>query len=833
MSISGLHKRFVYLIFALSGCCALIYEILWSKYLSLTFGNTMIAVSVVAATFMAGLALGSFLLGRYADRDANLLKTYALLEIGIAITALLFVPNLSVVEYLYAYWVQHLPNFPWLTTSLHIFFSAMLLLPPSICMGGTFPLMCRFFARRKSGAQIGRLYALNTLGATLGTFSAGYILIPTLGLSRTGFLAIFGNLVIAGICFALSKRYGAVDADGHADEIKVSQHLYLAKHRPILIAVALIGFLSLGYEILWTRVLLLFLGNTSYAFSLMLSVYLVCVATGGYLYACLSNPQMNEKKVFLVLSLMMSGSVLLAAPFYDKLAHLFQFAHEVSGENWWLLTLLSFVIVLFVIGLPTILSGALLPAAVAIIDPGKKHTGQGVGMVVLHNTTGAVFGSLVAGFIMVPAFGLLNSFKYLAVVNLIMVFILALHFRQRGVSRRMVPSVAIAGIFLVFVPMSWDAKLINSGVYCYASKYTKMGGMERVLSEEKILEVIEGRDCTVAVHESIDGDFRFFSVNGKTDGGTGGDMSTQFLIGQIPLMLHQAPKDVLVIGLGTGLTLNGMSSHPVENINCVEISPEVVKAEKYFKEFNGNALAEPNVNLFVTDGRNLLFTNTKKYDVIVSEPSNPWQSGNSNLFTDDFYQLAVDRLKEGGLFCQWIGLYDITVDNLQIVSQTFLHNFPRALVFKSRSDLILIGSSSPLKIDYQRMKSRFSNKKIAEIMGSINLRSPGDLIAKHYLFDEATLASLAGNAILNTDDLPTLEYSAHHNIGDNTLGAFQMDNMAAINETIPSKTMLPVRNLGSQKQAVAKALRELGAGYAMVGSNAIAKHFMAKAASID
>jgi spermidine synthase len=833
MEVSVLHKRLIYFIFSLSGSCALVYEILWSKYLSLTFGNTMIAISVVAATFMAGLALGSFLLGRYADRDSNLLKTYALLEIGIGITALLFEPTLDVVEHLYAYWVQQLPNFPGLTTSINILFCGMLLLPPSICMGGTFPLMCRFFARRKSGAQIGRLYALNTLGATLGAFSAGYLLIPTLGLSRTGFLAIFGNLAIAGICFVLSKRYGAVDADGKTDEILVSQHLDLSKHRPILLTVALIGFLSLGYEILWTRVLLLFLGNTSYAFSLILSGYLVCIAIGGYLYACISNPEMKERKVFLTLSLMMGGSVILTAPFYDKLAHLFQFAHEVSGENWWLLTLLSFVIVLFVVGLPTILSGALLPAAVAIIDPGKKYTGQGVGMVVLHNTTGAVLGSLVAGFIMVPTFGLLNSFKCLAVVNLIMVISLALHFRQRGRLGRVAPSIAIAGILLAFVPMSWDAKLINSGVYCYASKYAKMGGIERVLSAERILDVIEGRDCTVAVHESLGGDFRFFSVNGKTDGGTGGDMSTQYLIGQLPLMLHHAPKDVLVVGLGTGLTLNGMSSHPVECINCVEISPEVVKAEKYFKEFNGNALADPKVNLLINDGRNLLFTNAKKYDVIISEPSNPWQSGNCNLFTDDFYKIAVDRLKDGGLFCQWIGLYDITVENLQIVSQTFLHNFPRALVFKAGSDLILIGSNSPLQIDYQLMKDRFSNKKIAEIMRSINLRTPGDLIAKHYLFDEETLASLAGNAILNTDDLPVLEYSAHHNIGNKTLGVFQVENMAAINATLPSKTMLPVRNLGSQKQVVGQALREIGAGYAMVGSNAIAKHFMAKAASID
>ena len=230
-----LHKRLIYLLFSLSGSCALVYEILWSKYLSLTFGNTMIAVSVVAATFMAGLAIGSFPIGRYADRDSNLLKTYALLEIGIAVTALLFAPTLIVVEDLYAYWVQQLPNFPGLTTSINILFCGMLLLPPSICMGGTFPIMCRFFARRKSGAQIGRLYALNTLGATLGAFSAGYLLIPTLGLSRTGFLAIFGNLAIAGICFALSKSYGAVDAEGKSDEIMLSQHLDLSKQRPTLL----------------------------------------------------------------------------------------------------------------------------------------------------------------------------------------------------------------------------------------------------------------------------------------------------------------------------------------------------------------------------------------------------------------------------------------------------------------------------------------------------------------------------------------------------------------------------------------------------------------------
>ncbi len=831
MKIDKRHKIQIYTIFAASGCCALIYEVLWTKYLSLTFGNTMIAVSVVAATFMAGLAIGSYMLGRYVDQQANLLKIYCLLEVGIAISALLFAPALDLVEVLYIYWTQKLPDLPWLVTTINILFSSMLLLPPTICMGGTFPLMCRFFARRKSGAQIGRLYALNTVGATLGAFSAGYWLLPTIGLSRTGFLAIGGNFGVALIAFLLAKRYGAVDADGVQRDPTQIVKLDTIRYRPILLAIGMVGFFSLAYEILWTRILLLFLGNTSYAFSMMLSAYLVGIALGGVLYSRLAHSAMNEKKLFLTLSALMGLAILASAPYYDNLAYLFQFAHEFSGERWWLLSFFSFLIVFSVIAVPTVLSGALLPAAVAIIDPGKAHTGEGVGLVVLHNTIGAVLGSLLAGFLMLPFFGLLNSFRYLAIGQLLLVLLLTIHYRKKVTGFR-VPAILTVALFLVLFPAGWNMELVNSGVYCYAPKYAKMGGLDAVLEKEKILEVIEGRDCTVAVHESNDGYYRFFSVNGKVDGGTGSDMATQILIGQLPLLLHPKPADVLVIGLGTGITLNGMSDHPTENITCVEISPEVVEAEKYFREANGNALAEPKVKLIVNDGRNLLLTDPKKYDIIISEPSNPWQSGNCNLFTDDFYRLAADRLKDGGLFCQWIGLYDIALENLQIASQTFLNNFPRVLVFRSGSDLILIGSKSPFKINYQQMQDRFFNHKITEIMRKIQFRSPGDLIAKHYLFDESTLMLFAGNSILNTDDQPVLEYSAHHNIGENTLGALQRENLVAIRASMPSTTILPVHNFGSNSQDTAQALREIGSGFAMIGKNDIARHFMVKAAAI-
>ncbi len=833
MEITSKHKQIIYTIFAASGCTSLIYEILWTKYLSLTFGNTMIAVSVVAATFMAGLAIGSFLLGRYVDREANLLKIYCILEFGIALTALLFVPALGVVEHLYVYWTQRLPELPWLVTSINILFSSLLLLPPTICMGGTLPLMCRFFARRKSGAQIGRLYALNTLGATLGAFTAGYWLIPTFGLSRTGALAIGSNIAIALIALLLTKRYGAIDADGILQQTSHCAKLDIVKYRPVLLSIGMIGFFGLAYEILWTRVLLLFLGNTSYAFSLMLGAYLVGIALGGVLYARLAHSGMNEKKLFLTLSALMGLAILASAPHYDKLAYLFQYAYEVSGERWWLLSLFSFLIVFAVTALPTILSGALLPAAVAIIDPGKDHTGEGVGLVVLHNTIGAVLGSLLAGIVLIPTIGLLNSFRYLAIGNLLLVLVLTLHYRKNIPGYR-IPVLLFVAVAIVLLPANWNMELMNSGVYCYAPKYAKMGGLDKVLGQERILEVIEGRDATVAVHESLDGYFRFFSVNGKTDGGTGSDMATQILIGQIPLLLHPKPEDVLVVGLGTGITLNAMSDHPTKSITCVEISPEVVKAEAYFSEYNNNVLKDPKVDLVVNDGRNLLLTDPKQYDVIVSEPSNPWQTGNSNLFTDDFYRLAESRLKENGIFCQWIGLYDITTVNLKIASRTFLNTFSKVLIFQAGSDIILVGANHALAFDYQQLQKRFAVPDIKQIMNGIKIDTPGDLIASRYLFNEETLKNFCkGTDFLNTDDRPILEFSARYNLGEKTLGEFAKTNSMMLMKARKGTVYLPIENFGGSAIEVATSLREIGEGYARIGRKSDAATFMRRAAEVN
>lgn len=830
--MSKFNKPLLYLLFALSGFSALVYEILWTRYLSLTFGTTIVAASVVAATFMAGLAIGSYLLGRYADQQSNLLRVYAFLEIGIALTALLFPPTLQIVETIYIGILQAFPHYPGITHLLHFAFAALLLLPPTICMGGTFPLMCRFFARKKSGGQIGRLYALNTFGATAGAFLGGYLLIPSLGISATGYLAIAINLGIAAVSFVLSLKIG------HADPLDVSrarrpeQSLLWTKHRSVLVAIGCIGLFSLAYEILWTRLFLLFLGNTTYAFSLILSAFLVGLAAGGALYARIVKPELKEKEFFVTLTTLMALTVLVTLPFYDQLARLFLAAHQLADERWWLLSLLSYLIVLAVLAVPAILSGALLPAAVAIIDPGRVRTGEGVGLVVLANTFGAVLGALLAGFLLIPLLGVQNSFRFLALANLALASYLFLRFRPTGRVRFLCPALLGCGLLLAILPGTWRPELMNSGVYVYAQKYLQMGGLDKILAQEKILKVIEGRETTVAIHESLDGQSRFFTVNGKTDGGTGMDMATQILVGQLPLLLHPAPAEVLVIGLGTGISLHGLADHPVKKIDCVEISPEVVKAYDYFKDVTDDPLQDPKVELLIDDGRNHLLTTAKQYDVIVSEPSNPWQSGNANLFTDDFYKIAAAHLKPDGHFCQWIGLYDITPENLRTLARTFLRTFPRAMVFSAGSDLVIVGAQQELIFDYEALSRRMQVPGIKNALGDIGIHSPGELIAAHYLYSEEPFARLAGNARINSDDQPILEYSARYNLGAKTLGEFQKANTQLVYQ-YHDKVFLPLLNLGATPLQVAQTLRDLGHGYAKIGKPEAARNFLRKAESLE
>ena len=826
--IKASHRYGIYLLFICSGFTALVYEILWAKQLSLIFGTSMIAVSIVAATFMGGLALGSSLLGRYSDRHGDWLRMYAILELGIALCALSFPLGLGLIRDSYVDLSAVWPARPLFAHSLQFIQTVILLLMLAALMGGTFPVVCRQFARSKCGAQIGRLYAFNTLGATAGALACGFLLIPKLGISGTNVLAIAVNLSVVAAAWILGGQLGQPETVSPA-----AQRLPIDRtKRVVLASVALVGFFGLAYEILWTRVLLLFLGNTSYAFSMILSCFLIGIACGGWVYARIAHPGMNETRVFLGFLTAMGVFMLASMPFYDLLAHLFYAIQLFSGERWWLLSLLNWLVVLAIMGVPAMFSGALLPAGVALMNPGRRHTGSGVGMIVSSNTIGAVFGSLCAGFVMVPWLGLQNSFIALGALQALLVAFLVWWFWRQGITyRRALVPIAI-GVSVALAMPAWDPGLMNSGVYCYAAKYEEMGGIESVLARERILETIEGRDATVAVHEDRESGVRFFTVNGKTDGGTGSDNTTQLLIGHIPMLLHPGPDAALVIGLGTGITLNGLPDYVTKRIDCVEISPEVVAAQHHFRDASNRALEGPKVRLLINDGRNNLLADNKEYDVIISEPSNPWQSGNANLFTLEFYRLAAQRLRENGVFSQWLGLYDITPENLRMACRTLMEVFPHVLAFRSGSDMILLATKEARAFDYALLEERLREPPRRKILAPLGIDSPGDVIARHFLFGAGSLARFAGTGKLNSDDHPVLEYSARHNLGRSTLGELQARNVRAL-LAARTREMLPLDISMASSAHRASALEDLGQAFRETGQHPEAEHFLARAREVE
>ncbi len=818
MPVLKSQKTILYLLFALSGFCALVYEILWARYLSLTFGTSIVAVSLVTATFMCGLALGSYFVGRYCERWRNLLLLYGLLEVGIAVSALAFPLLLSLVRNLYIWAVGVLPEASALTWPLYLFCASIILLVPAICMGGTLPVMCRLFRNDQSGGRVGVLYGLNTLGATLGTLACGFVLIPSFGMLMTGLFAVAGNLLVAVVSIILGKN-------GLAEEpvsrpLAASEQVQFKDHSLLFVCIGFVGFFSLGYEILWTRVFLLLLGNTTYAFSMMLGAYLIGIALGGGLYGILVKAETDNRKLLTRLVLGLGLSILLTAPFYDRLSYVFQIAYESSNEIWSLYVVLSFGIVFIIMAVPTILSGAALPAVVNIVSSGQENLGRRVGMVVFCNTLGAVIGSLLAGLLLIPHLGILNSFQLIAFINLMLASVLWYRNRTRGVIDRLLPVLIAFGVVAVVLPLKWNGKLLTAGVYYYAPQYVMSEGLHVHDDGVELVDLWEGIDTTVSVHDAPDGTTRFFRVNGKSDGGSGRqDMVSEILAGHLPMLLHDAPQDVMVVGLGTGITLRGLTDYAVSGLECVEISPGVVAAEKYFRKFNRDALSDPRVKLTVADARNRLLVSNKAYDVIVSVPSNPWQTGNSNLFTDNFYRLVLSRLKQGGAFCQWLDLYDMTTGNLRSAVKTFLHTFPHAVAFKAGSDLILVGGPEALVYDYGKMSERMTHPGIADALQVAGVESVGDLFGKYYLFATEPLKSFSESGVLVTDDKSPLEFGAKFNFGMDAFLNKEKRNMQALLEA-KGGIFLPIKNLGKNASQTRNSLKDLIDGFKNAGRKA-------------
>lgn len=807
--------------FFLSGASGLIYEILWMRRLTLIFGSTTFAVSTILTAFMAGLGLGSFLFGRIVDKWQRPLLTYGLLELLIGLYALLLPALFSALIPPYQEIWQLQPSFALLNLFRFLLTSAVLLIPTTL-MGGTLPALSRFYVQKREavGLNVGLLYGVNTLGAVVGAAAAGFFLLPEIGMHRTTWVAVGLNLAVGLFALGLAGREGE-ESSKRLETIPCEQGGSSSRtatpevHAPLVLAsltaFGFSGFAAMVYEVAWTRLLILVLGPSTYAFTTMLVTFLVGLGLGGLLMAKMADRLPHPCLILALCQLGIGLSAFLGQHLFGALPALFFLLFRSFSDQPHLFLASQFLLAFLVMFVPTLLLGAVFPVVMRIAAGNVVRVGRLVGGAYAVNTVGTVLGAFAAGFLLVPFLGIRGTIGLAIGVNLLLGLLLVLLEERRGpllVGALAVTAFALSGLFLF--PGSWDPLIMTSGVYKEAPLFLRLYPspkevFSRITSQFKLLFYREGVSATVTVVERPSLEYAphlTLAIDGKVDASTAADMSTQILSAHLPLLLHERPERVMVIGLASGMTVGSVLQHPIQKVTMVEFEPAVVDASRLFHAFNHRPLEDPRAQLIVDDGRNYLLATKERFDVIISEPSNPWMSGPSKLFTLEFFLLGKRHLKRGGIFAQWLQLYGMEPPHLKTLVRTLHSVFPHLLIFQTaEGDLILLGSERPLVIDSQRLAQQMSTQKVAEDLARVSIRDPFDLLVRFRL-GSAEIESYVGSGPLNTDDNGLIEFAAPK--------SFYLETGAANLEEI-RKASLGItgylRNPGSEKEKEAFYLK--------------------------
>ena len=776
------------ILFAISGAAALIYEVVWTRLLTLHLGHGLAAASAVLAAFMGGLAAGAGAAGRTAGRlsATTAVRLYAALEIAIAVLALLMPFALIAVRPLLAAAYDD-GSGGGTFAMLRLATSVLLLCVPAACMGATFPIASRWVVRTASTAaqDAGALYAVNTLGAAAGAILAGFWLIPALGLSGTTYVGMALNAVAAAGAW-LIVRSAKADADAKSD-VGAGQSRIASEPRrkgppvtaqlsqPWLAATALgaSGFASLTLQVVWTRLLVQILGPTTYAFSLVVAIFIVGIA-GGAAIASRMVARVNAGVGLACALLISAGLALAAASAVDW--SLLTIAEIVSRPNYEFADVLQReVLLVSALLLPmTVAFGTAFPFGVAMATHRDEAVTERIGLVYAINTIGAILGSLLSGFVLIPRFGLHGTIRLVAAIGAVVAIVILIRSaRARGRTL----GFAIAGGVAVAIALApeWDRSLLSSGAYKYAPSL-RGPSLETALTAGELLSYREGSTGTVAVRRLTG--TTSLAIDGKVDASNAGDMLTQRLLAHMPLLLHPNPKRVAILGLGSGVTLGSALTHPLEGATVLEISREVVEASQYFRTENHDALNDSRTHLIVGDGRTHLMLGQQQYDVIVSEPSNPWMAGIASLFTREFFEGARDRLAPGGVLCQWAHTYDISRDDLRSIVATFLSVFPHGTMWLvGDADVLLLGSTEPLDARIAGIGAAMARPGVGADLASVGVTGPFAL-ASLFVAQGDALRQWADGAPLQTDDRSQLEFSGPRSI----FGAARDDNAETLRQ---------------------------------------------------
>ncbi|MDP7552631.1 MAG: fused MFS/spermidine synthase, partial [Nitrospinaceae bacterium] len=755
-------RFWIFIFFFISGATGLIYEVVWTRLLTQVMGNTHYSIATVLTVFMAGLALGSYLGGRLIDKGGNPLATYAILEGAIGIYCLL-VPVMIDGAFPLFKWVYQTQTESYTQASLYRFWiCGAILLVPTTFMGATLPVLSKYVSRDSAfiGRDVGTLYSLNTFGAVFGALSSAFLFMRLWGIQATIWFAATLNVGIAVVIFLLFRAYlGREKPLESASETEKPEPVW-AKGSMILVLLAFCfsGLCALTYQVAWNRILSLLLGSSIYAFSLILTTFILGLALGTVLFSRWVNRFKDPLKVFGLLQAGIGISALAALPLFGEIPFINRWVYQNWSLEFASIQWSIFLVILSLLFVPTFLMGGQFPVVIRLVARNLETLGHSIGKVYAANTVGTIIGSFLAGFVLIPWLGIQNTILFAVAFNLLVGA--GLLFMSPGLSFNLkmyaLPAVLVLCVLSAQSIEPWNKSVISSGSFM---PYRIDDLVEAEEKKNKILFYREGVHTTVTTELAVSGNI-FLRVNGKTDASLAMDMRTQLLSGYLPMLLHGQPKSALVIGQGSGITLGAVEQFPVDSIDLIEISSAVIEGSRFFDPFNHEALDDPRVKLIVADGRNHVALADQKYDVIISEPSNPWISGVGALFTADFFELLKKRLNPAGVACIWVHT-NMSPLSFKSVARTFSESFGHVTMWESivGDDYLLIGSDREYQFSYEKAAELLSDKIRGKDLRQIGVFIVRDLMSLMIMNRERILEFSKGAPIHN-DDNSLLEFNA-------------------------------------------------------------------------
>jgi spermidine synthase len=755
-------------LFAASGCSALIYEVVWFQWLEFIIGSSGVSLGILLAVFMGGLALGSVLTPHILRRIRSPLMLYAGLEVGIAVSALLIEMEVPLVRSLYS----AVGGQGGWSLTLRGIFAGTCLLPPAAMMGATLPAIARLVpANSKGMSWLGLFYSTNTIGGVVGCLLAGFYLLRVHSMPFATYVAVGLNLLAASFALVLGRAPAARVTEATVPErIGARQRLQL---RSVELVAFLSGFCALGGEVVWTRLLALLLGSTVYTFSIILAVYLFGIALGsgaGTLLVRLGAPVRSSLGVvqLLVIPAALWASYLVSAslPYWPITPGI--------ARDPWVVFQLDVVRCLWALLPVTTLWGATMPLALGLTSDGRRAD-QHVGSIYAANTLGAILGALAFTFIVIPLAGTARAQQTMLWISLAAgaVAILPLVLRPQRLRQAMAHLLLIIGgvvatAVLVGVVPSVPGELIAFG----RSLANRLGTLDprtgTYVPLPRLLYVGEGLNESVAV--TTDDRVRLFHVSGKIEASTSPkDMRLQRLLACVPSLIHEAPSSVLIVGFGSGVTAGTFLEYPsVKRVVICELEPLIPKrVAEHFADVNQQVATDPRVTIVYDDARHYMLTSKEKFDIITSDPIHPWVKGSAALYSKEYFELVRKRLNPGGLVTQWVPLYQSSEGTIKSELATFMSVFSGGTVWANRDrglgyDLVLLGSLSPQVVNVDALDARWRQPDYAAVrrtLEAVGFGTWADVLAT-YAGRHANLVPWLAGAAINDDQTLRLQYQA-------------------------------------------------------------------------